>query len=181
MPAVRHSWFLGFSLTLAAVAAAWGVVRIIQHERSAVIRQPSVLVAKGRPETTVPAADCPIPVPTEARNLQYAVWSYGQVTQSWIRFEAPPDVCLAHAERLIQPFEEREGWAVSRAAMSNDPGVICVLDPTEVDLSWFDLDRSGEGRVYRVNGGRAPVIWVDTGRGHFYCEVKNACHSLSPP
>jgi len=181
MPDTRWSWSLGFGLVLAGVGAAWGVIRIVQHERSAVIREPNVFIATDAPAEAKPSAECAIAVPPGASNLQYALWSYGQVTQSWIRFEAPSEVCLAHAERLVQPYEGREGWTVTRGAMSNDPGVICVLDPTEVDLSWFDLDRSGEGRVYRVSGGRAPVIWVDTKRGCFYCEVKNDLHCLSRP
>ena len=61
-----------------------------------------------------------------------------------------------------------------------DTGVLCVRDPTEVDLSWFEACQSATGPVFRVDGGRAPVIWVDTERGVFYCEVKNNLHSLSP-
>jgi hypothetical protein len=103
----------------------------------------------------------------------------GSVTQSWIRFEAPPEVSLRHAESMLEQYGEREGWSVATAPISGDTGVVCVLDPTEVDLSWFE-PADLPGTVFRVTGGRAPVIWVDTNRGTFYCEVKNNLHSLSP-
>jgi len=124
---------------------------------------------------------CPIPLPESAANVQYAVWSFGEVLQSWIRFEAPPADCLAHAESMVQPFRNRDGFTVTKTPIAEDTGVLCVLDPVEVDLSWFEDCRSATGTVFRVTGGRAPVIWVDTQHGVFYCEVKNACHSLSPP
>ena len=126
-------------------------------------------------------AGCPIPLPDAASNVQYAVWSFGEVEQSWTRFEAPAAVCLAHAESMVQPFRSLQGYAVTTTPIAEDTGVLCVLDPTEVDLTWFDDCRSATGSVFRVTGGRAPVIWVDTENGVFYCEVKNECHSLSPP
>lgn len=124
---------------------------------------------------------CPIPLPASASNVEYAVWSFGEVTQSWIRFDAPVKDCLTHAESLVQPFRNRDGFTVTATPIPEDTGVLCVLDPAEVDLSWFEDCRSADGPVFRVTGGRAPVIWVDTNRGTFYCEVKNECHSLSPP
>ena len=124
---------------------------------------------------------CPIPLPETAANVQYAVWSFGEVVQSWIRFEAPVADCLAHAESLVAPFPDLEGYAVTTTPIADDTGVLCVLDPTEVDLTWFDDCQDATGMVFRVTGGRAPVIWVDTENGVFYCEVKNECHSLSPP
>lgn len=65
------------------------------------------------------------------------------------------------------------------SSIAGDTGVVCVLDPTEVDLSWFTPNQTS-GQVFRVGGGRAPVIWVDTNLGTFYCEVKNDLHSLCP-
>lgn len=126
-------------------------------------------------------AGCPIPLPDSAHKVQYAVWSFGEVTQSWVRFEAPVPDCLAHAERMVQPFRDRDGYAVTTTPIVEDTGVLCVLDPTEVNLTWFEECQKAPGTIFRVSGGRAPVIWVDTGRGVFYCEIKNECHSLSPP
>jgi hypothetical protein len=82
---------------------------------------------------------------------------------------------------MMNPFRHREGYAVTRTPISEDTGVLCVLDPTEVDLSWFEECQESTGSVFRADGGRAPVIWVDTDRGRFYCEVKNACHSMCAP
>ena len=140
------------------------------------------LVLSIAPQTAEEARpDCPIPLPDAARNVQFAVWSFGEVIQSWTRFEAPVSECLNHAEAMVEPFKKLEGYAVSTTPIPEDTGVLCVLDPTEVNLSWFADCQSADGPVFRVTGGRAPVIWVDTNNGIFYCEVKNECHSLSPP
>ena len=81
---------------------------------------------------------------------------------------------------MLAGYTDREGWAATATSIAEDTGVLCVLDPTEVDLSWFEDCQSASGTVFRVTGGRAPVIWVDTSRGSFYCEVKNDLQSLSP-
>ena len=84
------------------------------------------------------------------------------------------------AEEMVRPFRNRDGYTVTTTPIPEDTGVLCVLDPTEVDLSWFEACQSATGSIFRVDGGRAPVIWVYTERGVFYCEVKNDLHSLSP-
>ncbi len=173
--------FAFLAAAVLAVGLGLGAVTIKRTIVRPEIRQADVLLSI-QPQTVDEArAACPIPLPASASNVQYAVWSFGQVTQSWTRFEASPADCLAHAESMVQPFRHRDGYTVTTTPIGEDTGVLCVLDPTEVDLSWFEACQSATGQVFRVNGGRAPVIWVDTRRGSFYCEVKNALHCLSHP
>lgn len=164
-------------LTAGLYCAAWWIHLGIGGGE---IRKADVILSSAAPAGMTVRELCPIPLPATASNVCYAVWSFGEVTQSWTRFEAPVADCLAHAESLVQPFRNRDGYTVTSTPISEDTGVLCVLDPSEVDLSWFDDCQSATGVVFRVSGGRAPVIWVETNRGGFYCEVKNECHSLSP-
>lgn len=177
---VDRKWTLTIGFMLAVtVGLCVGVVRLIDWFTLPDIRRPSVR------QTLVPLSlddarlSCPIPLPPGASNIQYAVWSMGSVTQSWIRFEAPNDVCLNHAADMLESYGARDGWGLDARPIANDTGVVCVLDPTEVDLSWFE-PAGLTGTVLRVTGGRAPVIWVDTNANAFYCEIKNDLQSLSP-
>ena len=174
-------WLFAVLCIVSLAAGLHGGTRLFQrafgHEK---MRKADVILSTGTRTALTARETCPIPLPATASNVQYAVWSFGTVTQSWTRFDAPMTDCLAHAESMVQPFRNRDGYAVTATPIAEDTGVLCVLDPTAVDLSWFQACQSATGLVFRVSGGRAPVIWVDTNRGSFYCEVKNACHSLSP-
>lgn len=170
-------WFAA----VAALGLWMSALTIKRWISAAEIRRADVLQSTGFKTVEEARSACPIPLPASASNVRYAVWSFGEVTQSWIRFEAPVTDCLAHAESLVSPFRNRDGFAVATTPIPEDTGVLCVLDPAEVDLTWFEDCQRADGPVFRVTGGRAPVIWVDTNRGCFYCEVKNECHSLSPP
>jgi len=177
----RKASIVGLAFVLAAGIVAWIVLRTNPSIGVPEIRKAEVILSIV-PQSREEAQDeCPIPLPETATNVQYAVWSFGEVLQSWIRFEAPPADCLTHAESMVGSFRAREGYSVTTTPIAEDTGVLCVLDPTEVDLSWFEDCQTATGSIFRVIGGRAPVIWVDTQGGVFYCEVKNACHSLSPP
>lgn len=180
MPVARKLGFTALSIALLAVGLCWVVMQANSPSRLPDVRKAEV-THRITPQTRAVAQErCPIPLPESASNVQYAVWSFGQVTQSWVRFEAPATDCLNHAQQMVQPYAERDGWTATSTTIADDPGLLCVLDPTAVDLSWFDLDDSSAGRVFRVSGGRAPVIWVDTNKNAFYCEIKNLLHSMSP-
>ena len=180
MSRIRKLSLAGLILLLVVGIFCWSSMRSISSLDSPDIRRAGVVYGI-EPRTVAESEDsCPIPLPNTASNVQYAVWSFGQVTQAWIRFEAPVADCLAHAEEMVQPFRNRENYTVTTTRIPEDTGVLCVLDPSEVDLSWFEPSQSATGPIFRVEGGRAPVIWVDTEWGTFYCEVKNECHSLSP-
>jgi len=181
MNSVRN-WGLACLLGLVVVGGLYvSVLTIRRWIGMPDVRRADVILSAIPQSRAEAQGGCPIPLPETASNIQYAVWSFGEVVQSWTRFEAPTADCLAHAESMVRPFRNRDGYAVTMIPIAEDTGVLCVLDPTEVDLSWFADCQTATGLIFRVTGGRAPVIWVDTGRGVFYCEVKNECHSLSPP
>lgn len=180
MSGTRKLGFTGLILVLGTGALCWASMRASSSSRSPHLRKADV-VHRIEPQTFTAAEEtCPIPLPGSASNVQHAVWSFGQVTQVWVRFEAPVADCLNHAQQMVQPYSEKDGWTVTTTTLADDPGLLCVLDPTAVDLSWFDLDEIAGGLVFRVDGGRAPVIWADTNRGGFYCEQKNSRHSMDP-
>jgi hypothetical protein len=181
MSGSRKFQFAALSVVVVIVGLCASAFTIQRWLAPPEIRKPEVILSIAPQSREEAKEGCPIPLPASASNVQYAVWSFGEVQQSWIRFEAPVADCLAHAENLVQPFRSREGYTVTTNPIPEDTGVLCVLDPTEVDLSWFENCQDSTGPIYRVAGGRAPVIWVDTQRGVLYCEVKNECHSLSPP
>src|SRR6266496_234439 len=58
-------------------------------------------------------AGCPISLPESATNIQYAVWSLWQASQTFVRFEAPPSDCLEHARTTLQPYTQRAGVSIT--------------------------------------------------------------------
>jgi hypothetical protein len=168
-------------MAFATVGLCLGAAWLLRQMTPPEVRKPEVTQSLTPRSRSIAKGRCPIPLPDSANNVQYAVWSFGQVTQSWIRFEAPVEESLQHAQAMLKAYDNREEVTVTTTPIAEDTGVLCVLDPTEVDLSWFDDCQSVSGSVFRVWGDRAPVIWVDTNRGTFYCEVKNERHSMSLP
>lgn len=138
------------------------------------IRKPRVIESLGAETLHTARVRCPIPLPDTARNIQYIMWSYGSSTQAFVRFDAPVSDCLTHAETLMAPHRDQQDASVTATNVVEDAPPLCILDPTEVDLSWFDLASFSGGVVFGVADSRAPMVWVDTNRGRFYYEAKNA-------
>lgn len=138
------------------------------------IRKPLVHQSPGPQALKAAREHCPIPLPDSASNVQYVHWSFGSATQAFVRFEAPVSDCLTHAESLLAAHHDEQDASVTATRAVEEPPLLCVLDPTEVDLSWFDLAEFSGGVVFGVADSRAPMVWVDTNHGRFYYEAKNA-------
>jgi hypothetical protein len=101
-------------------------------------------------------------LPREARNIRAASYSWGVEYSQYLRFEAPPEVCLRYAStvapraatRPADEFDLRNGAHLTRSG---------VFD----DFSWFDLEKAQD--VVTAGGGPSqPEVWVDQTRGVFY-------------
>lgn len=164
----------GLALTGLVLGLCWGAISFHQTTGSMEIISPKVVRTALPLSLEAARVECPILLPDSASNIEYALWSFGQSTQAFVRFEAPGPDCLEHAREIMKPFMEHEGLSVVSLNIVGVPPALCVLDPTEVDLAWFDLSQLTEGKVFRVDGGRAPMVWVDTRKGAFYYEGKNS-------
>lgn len=114
--------------------------------------------------------DCPIELPSSATNIQFAVWSLWQASQTFVRFDAPVSDCLEHALTVLQPYAQRAGLTIASANVSGPMPAPLVVAPKDLAIPWFDLPRFSAGVSFEVSGGRAPAVWVDTNRGCFYFE-----------
>ena len=115
-------------------------------------------------------SDCPIPLPEAATNIQYAVWSLWQASQTFVRFDAPVSDCLTHAETVMEPFAQRAAANIASANIVGPLPAPSVSSPRDLTVAWFDLPRFSAGIRFQMVDGRAPTVWVDTNRGCFYYE-----------
>jgi hypothetical protein len=99
--------------------------------------------------------------PTEARNIRVAEFRHFQQFVQYLRFEAPPDVCLRYAESIADiKLHPIDGGQLENDARPFPPRVFS-------DFSWFDLDAAKD--VVSAGGGPSiPCVWVDRSRGVFY-------------
>ena len=120
-------------------------------------------------------SDCPIPLPDAATNIQYAVWSLWQASQTFVRFDAPVSDCLTHAETVMEPFAQRAAAGIASTNIVGPLPAPSVLSPRDLSVAGFDLPRFSAGIRFQMVDGRAPTVWVDTNRGCFYYEW-NRCY-----
>jgi hypothetical protein len=118
--------------------------------------------------------NCPISLPRSARNIQYGVWSLWQASMTYVRFEAPVDDCLKHAEKVLNEHVLSYNLTGVSIVTNTDfqkpqnPGT-----PTkDFDVSWFDVEAISGGIQFELksdpNGVSSPIIYVDKNRGVFY-------------
>lgn len=112
--------------------------------------------------------DCPISLPETATNIQYAVWSLWQASQTFVRFDAPVSDCLEHAMTILRPYAQRPSVSIASTNVIGPLPAPFVVSPTDSTVPWFDLPSFTAGMLFDVGGERAPTVWVDTNRGCFY-------------
>jgi len=152
-------------LTLALLG--WGVYWISDQSRGHFDMKAGVIQSATPLSRTAAMANCPIALPESASNIQYAVWSLWQASQTFVRFDAPPSDCLEHARIILQPYAQRTGLSISYTNAIGPLPAPFVVSPEDLTVGWFDLPRFSAGVVFQVSG-RAPTVWVDTNRGCFY-------------
>jgi len=111
-----------------------------------------------------------IPLPAGATNISYASWSMGAGFEEYLRFEAPPQTCLAHAPVVLARAPATgtapaSGPAPSLAPIATPPSPV---HSSNLDVSWFDVQNIREGVTSGGGGSHVPVVWVDANRGVFY-------------
>ena len=111
---------------------------------------------------------CPIALPEGATNIQYAVWSLWQASQTFVRFEAPVEVCLQHAEDILKSYSRNLERVLTHTNASGPISMPLLISPGALNLTWFDLPKFTAGLEYKLITMPTPTVWVDTNRGCFY-------------
>jgi len=130
--------------------AAWDLLLPHSYE-------PSAFVA---PITAQDYTD--VPLPPEARNIRVAEYRHWIQFEQYVRFEAPPEVCLKYAASILpgytlQPVDEYE-LKTSRFPLTKG---------AFRDFTWFDL-ATAQNVVAAGGGSDKPSVWIDQTRGVFY-------------
>src|SRR5688572_15683135 len=86
-------------------------------------------------QTTKPLAlqaarsKCPIPLPDEATNIQYAYYSDVTVHQSFVRFEIPYEIGVSHVEAVFREHASRMKWPFK------SPAEGAIINPPRLSLT----------------------------------------------
>jgi len=111
------------------------------------------------------------PFPDSAHDIYFAVYGEWQEYDFLLRFQAPPEDCLAAIPAVIawHNHESRQSSNYKPAPLNGRTTL-----PRSSSLSpvrWFDSAVIERGICAGENGGHTPNIWVDTDKGIFYFQV----------
>ena len=116
-------------------------------------------------------SNCPIPLPDEAHNVQFATTTGGMVAyEALVRFEAQVAVCKKQAQVVFDDWSQRMGK--SSAPLPFRP---LTRGPTPEDhdmlgrATWFDVERIDHG--LSSDDANNLRVWIDEDRGVFYCKI----------
>lgn len=113
------------------------------------------------------ADGCPIPLPPEARNIQYYKYSHWIEFREFVRFEASAEVCKSHVAKVVAKWRESHGDYVAPGPL--EP-ISDSVDSYKTAPAWFDVSSIKSG--FHANGNSStPTFWIDTDRGVFYYKM----------
>jgi hypothetical protein len=118
--------------------------------------------------------NCPISMPQSATNIQYGIWSLWQASMTYVRFEAPVDDCLKHAEKVLN--EHALSCNLTGVSIVTNTDLPKLPNPgtpaKNFDVSWFDVEAISGGIQFELksdpNRNSSPIIYIDQNRGAFY-------------
>lgn len=169
MPAPKVKTLL--ALALAVSIGLLGILGLFVLLLSVWFNSPSTIQSR-RPLSLAEAKQCPIPLPKSAHNIQYAEHADWQILDRFVRFEAPPQDCIAEAKAILAE-DEKAGSRIPESDRTFHPAATLPTAGSEYfkDLSWFDACKLPQSPHWLEIGGDAdiePHIWIDQDRGVFY-------------
>jgi len=120
----------------------------------------------------------PVAFPATATDFQFAEFGYWLVGEFYFSFRAPPDVCLAYAQAVLDEHNKRNPKeplpglrpvGSGEEPVNSRPLTPFYLTNEGVTVSWFQPGAIREGVEGGERGSKGKV-WVDTERGVFYYE-----------
>ncbi len=126
------------------------------------------------PVSLAQAEGCPIPLPPTARNIRYRLRRQWIELDETVRFEAPVDVCIAHADTVIKACQARFGseYPVEQKTLAKmHPPEGAMNSYRSSSPAWFDVWNIVNGLEAGGGGTLRPKIWIDTDRGVFYYQL----------
>lgn len=113
---------------------------------------------------------CPIPLPKEAKNIQYARYSDWAVHQSFVRFEVPHEIGVAHVEKVFREHARRMKWrfrSPTERAITKPPR-LSLTPASDLRIGWFAIGSIRHGKTYGELNSWQPQVWIDTNRNLFF-------------
>jgi len=118
------------------------------------------------------AKNCPILLPDDAKNVQFASFSEFIAYDIMVRFEAPPNEGRDWAQHLVDLDAKEHKQPSTKIRLDPfNPKAMQVSDPQAMDLGpvpWFDTTHITNGVTAIVPIGNYCQIYIDDQRGIFY-------------
>ena len=106
-------------------------------------------------------------VPDSAKNIHYAVYAEYVAFLECVRFDAPVDDCIAHAQQVLAQFNAQHPNAQIQGLRPIKETVM-IDEQSPLSLPWFDPQSIKTGLVGGERGSHQPSIWIDAEKGIFY-------------
>jgi hypothetical protein len=161
-------WSAGISAALVALSAFLlaGLFLFMMGDKVTAHVDPPLTVEQAR------RAECPIPLPDSAQNVQFVFAAGGiQALEILVRFEAPLPDCRDEARRDFEHEENLMGFHPPSPQQLKP--ILRAPRPEDHDMvgraAWFDIENIRQG-VSAYDGGNTQ-IWIEESRGGFYCKI----------
>lgn len=111
------------------------------------------------------------PYPDSAKNIRYAHFREWIGYETFLRFEAPVEDCLAFAEKIIADSHAYHGITDPLKPQLNPlkgPVEHSLVKSQDLKNDWFDIENIHQGLESRNGPSHSPKVWIDTERGVCY-------------
>ena len=127
-----------------------------------------IVIQTPHPVSVASAKDCPIPLPSAARRVEYGLYSEWIAYEAYVRFEAPVADCRLHALRLLTAYNKANPDHPVPTEFTPVTEHPSLFASHELNLAWFDPQQIAHGSEAGAIGSHTPKIWIDESRGIFY-------------
>jgi hypothetical protein len=115
---------------------------------------------------------CPITLPPEAKNIEYAIRSDVTTIESFVRFDIPYEKGIAYASEVFKEHAKilNQDVDIPQPREITKPPRLDFQPDSDLHVNWFDIDKIRHGVVFGTVAGWKPQIWIDKDRNlFFYC------------
>lgn len=107
-----------------------------------------------------------IPLPNEAAQILFAEYSQFIAHETYLKFEAPLEICQSHAVTLLNEFNT-ENQPIKLEPITTRLEDISISKELG-KLRWFDIQNIKNGFIGVIKGQHGPVVYIDSDRNIFY-------------
>ena len=111
-----------------------------------------------------------LPYPDSSSNIRFAHFRQWIGHETFVRFEAPAEDCVAFAEKVLLRRQARHTPNQRPVASRSSTDLLTIRSHSSSDLNtdWFDVQSIRQGMEGGHGPSHSPKLWIDMERGVCY-------------